>query len=137
MNQKPSPQFKLHLYFNEQITFWSAWFHLESVKLCLFEFSPRSQLLDFPLDFFSLQLGGPGGRNQTSTTMLCGVHLHLPEFWILVYFNKHVHRKHAMPHSRCMLLLEDVHLVVNKKEKERKHCEEMTKTKSNEDVFEI
>ena len=48
-----------------------------------------------------------------------------------------MHREHAMPRGGRMLLPEDVRLVVKKKEKERKHCKETTKTKSNEDVFEI
>ena len=49
-----------------------------------------------------------------------------------------MHREHAMPRGGRMLLPEDVRLVVKKKkEQERKHCEETTKTKSNEDVFEI
>ena len=41
-----------------------------------------------------------------------------------------------MPHGGRMLLPEDVRHVVKKKKK-RKHCKETTKTKSNEDVFEI
>jgi len=48
-----------------------------------------------------------------------------------------MHREHAVPHGERMLLPEEFRLVVKKKKKERKHCEELTKTKSNEDVFEI
>jgi len=48
-----------------------------------------------------------------------------------------MHREHALPRGGHMLLPEEFRLVVKKKKKERKHCEELTKTKSNEDVFEI
>ena len=52
-------------------------------------------------------------------------------------FNEHMHREHAAPHGERMLLPEEFRLVVKKKKKERKHCEETTKPNSNEGVFEI
>ena len=48
-----------------------------------------------------------------------------------------MHREHAVPRGGRMLLPEEFRLVVKKRKKEGKHCEETTKTKSNEDVFEI
>ena len=48
-----------------------------------------------------------------------------------------MHREHAVPCGGRMLPQEEFRHVVNKKKKERKHCKETTKTKSNEDVFEI
>ena len=48
---RPLPH-NFYLYFNEQIPLWSTWFHSVSVKLCLFEFLPRSHWNDFPFNFF-------------------------------------------------------------------------------------
>ena len=55
--------FYLHLH--EQIPPWSAWFHSVSVKLCLFEYFTRSQLLDFPFDnFFGYFFPSSVGRSR-------------------------------------------------------------------------
>ena len=48
-----------------------------------------------------------------------------------------MHREHAVPHGGAHAPSRRIPSRSKKKKKERKHCEETTKTKSNEDVFEI
>ena len=62
------------------------WGHM--LKLCLNEFLPRSQWLDFPLDFFFVcfcfsSVKRSRQDKSSSMTMPRGVHLYLPEFWKL------------------------------------------------------
>ena len=132
---KPLP-LKFYLLFNEQIPLWSAWFHSVFVKLCLFEFLTRSQLLDFLFDiffgcFFSSSVGrsqrGEPNFNEHATWHACAPSRIL---WTCASWRFHATwQMHALP--------DDVRLVGKKKRKEIKHCKEMTKTKSKEDVFEI
>ena len=42
-------------------------------------------------DFFPLQSEGTGGGNRTSTTMPCGMHVHLLDF------NEHMHSEDSIP----------------------------------------
>ena len=88
---RPLPH-NFYLYFNEQIPLWSTWFHSVSVKLCLFEFLPRSHWNDFPFNFFFVWFfSSTVGRYRTSKTMPRGMHVHLLDF------NEHVHSEDSMP----------------------------------------
>ena len=77
-------------------------------------------------DFFPLQSEGTGGGNRTSTTMPRGMHVHLLDF------NEHVHSEDIMPRG-AHIHFQKAHMSFPKKIPRK----EMTKTRSNEDVFEI
>ena len=92
---KPPP-LKFYLLVNEQIPLWSAWFHSVSVKLCLFEFLTRSQLLDFLFDIFfgcffrKVPAGAPNFNDHATWRAY-------ETFQNSRNFNEHVHIEDSMP----------------------------------------